>query len=127
MPLIRNKRELEGELIVDHRNSPGFTAADIVASEKMNLPCPVVPGGTVFKSAVITCRCCQVQVVLNPNRSRPRNYCTQEDRYICDGCAVLRQQRAACCKSFMGRWERFFELFKRGAIGNYRDEQYDGF
>lgn len=66
---MSSKRRQEGYLLIDHRNSPGM---------------PLVPGGTVFESATITCCHCQTVVILNPDRTRPRGYCQKCDHYICD-------------------------------------------
>jgi uncharacterized paraquat-inducible protein A len=59
-----SKRRLEGELTVDDRAS----------------------GGALFESATTTCSHCNKIVVLNPDRQRPRGYCSRCDHYICDSC-----------------------------------------
>lgn len=78
-----SKRDFEGLLIIDHSESPGLTAEDTGGIG------PVVGKGQVYKSPTITCVHCQVIVILNPLRTRPRNYCPKCDDYICDGCVVL--------------------------------------
>jgi hypothetical protein len=72
------QRAKEGYYQIDHRFSPGTDA---------------VPGGMNYESATATCAHCSGIVVLNPNRSRPRNYCRACDDFICDGCAVKRKCR----------------------------------
>lgn len=81
-----SKRELEGYLLIDHRNSPGVTSADVAhlvgqTGERL----PIVGAGQTFESATVTCAHCHAIVVLNPNRSRPRHWCPQCDAYVCDG------------------------------------------
>lgn len=85
-----SKRELEGYLLIDHRNSPGVSAADIAHLDgRPGEQTPIVGAGVTFESATVTCAHCHALVVLNPNRSRPRNWCPKCDAYVCDdiGCA----------------------------------------
>lgn len=67
---MKTKRNLEGYLLIDHRNSPGVSGDH--------------PTGSIFESATITCSHCGSVVVLNPNRTRPRHWCGKCDHYICD-------------------------------------------
>ena len=82
MPL--SKRSREGYLLIDHRNSPGFSEID---AARAGVP---FVGSGVFESATITCAHCHVVVVLNPLRTRERGYCRRCDHYVCDkpGCNV---------------------------------------
>lgn len=89
---MKRKRDLEGYVEVDHSNSPGITAEQ-AASVGSGL---VVPGGSVFKSATITCSHCKTVVVLNPNRSRGRGYCRGCDHAICDRCSLLMKLGHPC-------------------------------
>ena len=75
-----SKRRLEGYLQVDNRESPGVLPGQIPT------PAGALPVGrsTMFESAVVTCSHCQRQVILNPDRSRPRGYCAKCDHYVCD-------------------------------------------
>ena len=59
----------EGELVIDHRDSPGTVA---------------VTAGELYESATIVCAHCGVTVVLNPQRTRARGYCAKCDHYVCD-------------------------------------------
>jgi hypothetical protein len=88
------KRDLEGYLEVDHRDSPGISAEQ-AASVGSKL---IVPGGTVFKSATSMCSKCQVQIILNPDRSRSRGYCRACDHDICDRCSLLLKLGHSCSK-----------------------------
>ncbi len=47
---------------------------------------PGVPGGTVLERATYTCAHCQVMIVKNPDRVRPRGWCEHCDKYVCDLC-----------------------------------------
>lgn len=80
-----SKPRREGYLLIDHRNSPGVSEELIRASGKN---APVIGSGQVFESGTVTCAHCNVVVVLNPNRTRPRGYCRKCDQYVCDspGC-----------------------------------------
>lgn len=89
-----SKRELEGYLLIDHRDSPGISA-ELAAQTGMN----PVPAGMKFESATVNCHVCQVLVVLNPKRTRSRGYCPRHDRYTCDTCEAVRV-RTGVCKSF---------------------------
>lgn len=82
---IHSKRSREGYLFIDHLFSPGISAED---AHKAGVPY-AAPGGTIYESATVTCAVCCAIVVLNPDRSRPRNYHPATDRYICDSCAEL--------------------------------------
>lgn len=53
-------------------------------------------GDGLLESATVTCSHCHRIVVLNPDRTRPREYCAGCDHYICDGCAAIRSSQPAC-------------------------------
>lgn len=86
----KSLRAHEGYILVDHRESPG------VPDEQM-LPAgfPVGSGRGLFESATFTCPYCNAVVVLNPNRSRPRNYDAATNHLICDGCQSLKDTGVA--------------------------------
>lgn len=75
------KRNHEGYLLIDNRDSPGVSAEFVRASGQ---PAPIVGPGQTFESATITCAHCNAIVILNPLRTRPRNYCAKCDAYVCD-------------------------------------------
>ena len=77
-------RRHEGYLLIDNRFGPGVTPSFVQQSGQKGLGVPVVGEGALFESATITCSHCHTVVILNPNRSRPRNYCGKCDHYICD-------------------------------------------
>lgn len=78
---MSSKRRHEGYLIVDHRESPGVPDNPAMAGKPDAL---IARSGMALESATVTCCHCQVVVVLNPLRTRPRGYCQKCDRYICD-------------------------------------------
>ena len=75
----------EGWLVIDNRFGPGVPAEMIRASGK---DAPVVAEGAMMECSTITCSHCHSVVILNPERTRQRNYCKKCDHYICDspGC-----------------------------------------
>lgn len=75
------KPRREGWLLIDHSNSPGVPEELVRASGK---DAPAVGAGKKFESPLVTCCHCGVQVILNPDRSRPRGYCRKCDDYVCD-------------------------------------------
>lgn len=88
---MSSKRSKEGYLIIDHR------ATEPVPDEIMIRDgLPPGSGRGVFESATYTCSHCEHIVVLNPNRTREREYCRGCDSYICDGCGVLKKSGAPC-------------------------------
>ncbi len=106
-----SKRSLEGELLIDHRASPGLTP------EQLDGFGIAVPGGQTYESAVYTCSHCQFAVVINPERSRPRAWCARCDKYICDECA-FRMTRTLECRSFERRLDRLHDEIERfGSTG----------
>jgi len=85
-----SKRRQEGYLFVDHRESPGLPPdAALMTPGK---PSPLIVGrSAMLESATITCSHCQVIVILNPLRDRPRGYCAKCDAYVCDNPLCLRE------------------------------------
>ncbi|MGD9879117.1 MAG: hypothetical protein AB7U95_03175 [Reyranella sp.] len=75
---VFSKRELEGYIEINHKDSPG-------------LEHPLLGKGQVFRAATYTCPYCEGQVVVNPLRARDREYCRKLDRYICDSCGAKRK------------------------------------
>jgi hypothetical protein len=86
----RSKRSLEGEILIDHRASPGLTPQQL---EGFGL---AVPGGEVYESAVYTCSHCTCAVVINPQRTRERGWCAKCDKYLCDECALQMKLSHEC-------------------------------
>jgi len=80
---VKTKRRQEGYLLIDHRGSPGVSEA---MTRTAGLP--EGAGKGVFESATVRCSHCHATVILNPDRSRPRGWCSGCDGYVCDssGC-----------------------------------------
>jgi hypothetical protein len=106
--MLHSKRSLEGELLIDHRASPGLTAEDVAGTD-----IPVVGKGEVYESAVVTCGHCACVVVMNPLRTRERGWCSRCDRYMCDACAYV-MQKTLQCNTVKRRLDQAFEDLERG-------------
>lgn len=81
-----------GYLVIDHRDSPGLTPADVAGVPGAM----AVPGGQQLERDIQQCSHCQRGVVLNPGRVRARAVCQKCDHYICDGCAELLAATGQC-------------------------------
>lgn len=81
---MNSHKSLENYLLIDNRNNPGMGST---FEEKIGMPCR-----GVVEMATLTCQHCTQQVLLNPNRERPRNYCRSCNAYICDNCAAIAQE-----------------------------------
>jgi hypothetical protein len=88
-------KRFEGYVMVDHRNSPGFTEAEARAAGL-----PPGAGRGLFEAATITCSHCQTIVVKRLDRTRERAYCAQCDRYICDACGARYGMTRECRSIF---------------------------
>lgn len=88
---VRSKRDLEGLVTMDHRDSPGLP-------DSIGVPngMPVGSGKAFFETPTYTCSHCNAVVVMNPLRTRERGYCMSCDRYICDSCGVAKSQGVVC-------------------------------
>lgn len=81
----RLKRQKEGYLLIDHKDSPGVPEELIRAAIAAGKPAaPAVRSGQTYESATITCCHCNRVVILNPDRKRARGYCAKCDHYVCD-------------------------------------------
>lgn len=74
---FHSNRSLEGYLLIDDRCS----------------------GGQKKESATKTCSHCHHVLVLNPQRTRPRHYCSSCDHFICDACEFRRVNLGQGCVS----------------------------
>lgn len=82
------KRDLEGYLEIDHRESPGISRELAAKLGQGTIP---VEAGKRFQVAVTLCPYCERQIFRNPKRERDRAYCSKIDRYICDDCDLVRK------------------------------------
>ena len=104
------KSEREGYVMIDHRESPGFSCDEMPSAYRAGIP---VGAGTLFEGATNMCSHCQRIVVMNPDRVRQRGYCFNCDHYICDGCAVA-MKTSGVCNSFDRRAAEFIERAAKG-------------
>ena len=82
---MRSKRSREGYLYISPGEGPTLSLEEAAKTGK-----DIAGAGRrgLFESATVRCSHCHSIVVLNPERSRPRNWCSKCDSYICDspGC-----------------------------------------
>jgi hypothetical protein len=109
---VFSKRELEGYLEIDHRESPGITPE--LAAKVGHGTVPVGPG-QIFKAATYNCSHCEALVVINPDRTRVRGYCPKCDRYVCDLCEAERV-RTGMCRPFKQVIDEFIDNAAKGAL-----------
>jgi len=74
-----------GEIVVDHRASPGLPEDIAIAAGYDPRLCRE---GKLYEAATLSCSHCRCVVVRNPFRTRDRHYCNKcNGHYICDLCA----------------------------------------
>ena len=89
-------RSLEGEVLIDHRASPGL---DVETALWMGVDPKLVEAGQVLEAPVFVCSHCQATVIINPDRSRERAVCQKcGGKYICDECAATMHITLQCTK-----------------------------
>jgi hypothetical protein len=106
-----SKRELEGYLLIDHRESEGLNPTQARHAGFSAMP---VGRGAMFESPTINCSHCERLVVLNPDRTRSRGYCPKCDRYVCDQCEAERV-RTGVCRPFKQVIDEFMERAAKSA------------
>jgi hypothetical protein len=97
--MILSKRSHEGEIFLDHRASPGFTAEQ---AKKLGYveTSSNVGEGQLLEAPTMGCAHCNTVVIMNPDRKRDREWCSSCDRYICDNCGLERKLPGYEHKSF---------------------------
>jgi hypothetical protein len=108
--MVSSKRRYEGYAEIDHRESPGITPEFM---RKNHLEMPAVPGGQILKTAFVVCHCCLRDIILNPDRSRERGYCSKHDAYLCDDCGAA-QKAGAVCIPFKQRFDQWYDALVKG-------------
>lgn len=100
----------QGELVIDHRASPGVPAEIAIA---LGLPAQHMGDGKLFEAAMLYCHHCSVPQIKNLNRTRPRYNCVACGcKYVCDVCAAASAEPGYVHRSFeqisdmvrSGRW-----------------------
>jgi hypothetical protein len=86
-----SKKSLEGYLKIDHTagGAPRLDPGLVAAFEHRHGPLIGAGVEGVFEAGTLTCCHCQAQMVVNPKRVRPRNWCGRCDRYVCDNAACI--------------------------------------
>ena len=90
--MSNSKRSKEGYLMIDNRAAYMPVPEDMLRQSNL----PVQAGKGLYEAPTYTCSHCQYVVIMNPLRTRDREYCRGCDSYICDGCGALKKQGAPC-------------------------------
>lgn len=88
-----SKRSLEGEVIIDHKSGPGLPEE---VARFIGVDPKYVKAGAVYESAIHTCSHCQTSVLMNPERTRERGWCSYCDKYLCDECTYILNRTRQC-------------------------------
>jgi len=62
--------------------------------DNRNVEAPVK--NRLFEADTYTCTHCEVVVIMNPERKRPRYKCRGCNHHICDNCAAIREAGTPC-------------------------------
>jgi hypothetical protein len=93
--MANSKRSKEGYLMIDNRAGHMPTPEEMLRASGL----PVGASKGLFETPTYTCSHCQYVVVMNPQRTREREYCRACDSYICDGCGE-KKKHGLPCKTF---------------------------
>lgn len=96
-----------GYLMVDHQASPGISPE---AARRLGIAAR--PEGTVFEAKTLSCSHCRCSVVVNPDRTRDRHYCSKCDHYICDLCAFRAAQAGYVHKPYFAQAEDWMKALR---------------
>jgi len=88
---VKRIQDREGELLIDHRNSPGVPQELLLAAGL-----PPEAGRGLYEGATYTCNHCQRIVMINSLRTRERHVCRGCMHVICDGCAEEKAKTLQC-------------------------------
>lgn len=103
-----------GEIVVDHRASPGLPEDIALAAGYDPKFCRE---GKMYEQATMACAHCPNVVLKNPFRTRDRHYCAKcSGRYICDPCAF----KATLSDYVHAPNAKFYDDLKDGKITNER-------
>jgi len=90
-------RQHAGYLVIDHRDSPGLSEADLAKMPaKLRASTVLASAGRMTERDVLTCSHCERAVILEPLRVRDRGYCQKCNHYICDDCESMRVKTGLC-------------------------------
>lgn len=108
--MARHKKDRENYLMIDHRH-----AAPVPDDVVRRAGLPVGAGRGLTEIPTYTCRHCQRQVIVNPDRKRERVWCRACDSYLCDTCAAHRAQTGEC-KTFDQVADEYLARHERGIV-----------
>lgn len=103
----RSLKDHSSYLIIDHSESPGIKPEEV--PERLRASTIVVGAGQVAERDIQFCAHCGSQVILNPLRERPRNYCHKCDHYICDNPICIK-----FCEPVVKLFDTFYESAMTG-------------
>ena len=113
---MQTKRRHEGYVLIDNRASPGITPHFVHQSGSKGIGVPAVGEGKMLEASTITCAHCQRGVILNPQRSHTREWCSKCDHYLCDGCGLIKRVDGQC-RNLNQLFDKLQEqAFQRGII-----------
>jgi hypothetical protein len=69
---------------------------EVEIHQPLGLENPALPRAAVVRFASYTCNHCNRVVMLNPQRTRDREWCSRCNRYICDGCGAVLAKTGEC-------------------------------
>ena len=105
-----SRRETEGYVLIDHRDSMGLTEAERI--EARLSPLMPIGKGQRLEAPTFCCSHCDRIVVMNPLRNRERGLCFKCDRMICDACVTVQAISGAC----NSRQKRIDEFLARATV-----------
>jgi hypothetical protein len=97
-----SKRDSEGVMMVNHKDSPGLTPeflAEVAKAFPGEDTLPPGAGTGMFEAPIVTCVHCQQMVIINPLRNRQRGWCGKCAHYLCDKCS-LNQKLGVPCRPY---------------------------
>lgn len=91
---VKRIQDLEGELLIDHRNSPGVPVELLTAAGL-----PIEAGRGIYEGPIYTCGHCQrgVTVIVKAFGLREKRYvCSGCRKVLCEGCAREKTLTGVC-------------------------------
>jgi len=105
-------RKQMGEIVIDHRASPGLP--EDIARQAGYDP-RLCREGKMYEAATMACGHCLNVIIKNPFRTRDRHYCSKcGGHFICDPCAYL----VTLPDYIHNPRAKFYDDFKDGKIVN---------
>jgi hypothetical protein len=101
---VFSRREAEGYVLIDHRDSMGLTEEERIAARLS--PLMPIGKGQRLEAPTFCCSHCDRIVIMNPLRNRERTVC-KCDRYICDDPCAIRYALTGECRCRQKRIDEF--------------------